>query len=202
MRSENIRLITGLVLIPAFLIGSNLLIIAMQTVLFIVLALLHGRKIRVVPTVIMLITIPLMNLLQENGRILLSIGALTVTAGALEIGVEKALTLIGLIYLSQFMVSGNPRFPGTFGRLLSLQFSCFDLITRTWKRPERGRFIASLDDVLYTMDQTMHARTHGVEQRVGEQPARSPLRELLSGTVLAAAVWGSFAIGFLETFPG
>lgn len=153
MQKPDIRIAAGLLMIPAFLLQPGLVVQGLQVFFLIVLAAMHGRKIRVVMITVVLASITAMNLLQENGRVLASIGSFSITLGALLTGLEKAMTLIGMIYLSQYMVSGKPRFPGWFGQLLSKQFLYFEHLVTAWKKPEKGKFIESLDTLLEEMEQ-------------------------------------------------
>jgi hypothetical protein len=153
MQKPDVRIAAGLLMIPAFLLQPGLVVQGLQVFFLIVLAAVHGRKIRIVMITIVLTSITAMNMLQENGRLLASIGSFPITLGALLTGLEKALTLIGMIYLSQYMVSGKPRFPGRFGQLLSKQFLYFEHLVTTWKKPEKGKFIESLDIMLEEMEQ-------------------------------------------------
>lgn len=123
---RNVPLIAGLIMLPAFVFQDRLLPLAVQVLFLIVLQIIIGRKVRILPIIIMLITVPGLNLFQSHGRVLAEIFGFPVTQGALVIGLRRALILIGLIYLSRFMVSRKPRFPGRIGSLLSLQFAFYE----------------------------------------------------------------------------
>jgi len=151
-RRRDPRLISGMLVLPALLLQPTLTGTTLLTFASISMALFHGRRFRIVPNMLVLLSVTLANLLQANGLVLVTVWGFSVTAGALAIGVKKALTLIGLIYVSQFMVSGRPSLPGAIGSLISLQLYYFERITEIWKRPGRGGLIAALDRLLFALD--------------------------------------------------
>ena len=61
----------------------------------------------------------LFNLLTPAGRVLLRIGGVAVTEGALTVGAGKAASLGGLMFLSRLMVDSRLRLPGAAGALLA-----------------------------------------------------------------------------------
>lgn len=146
------RIYLGMVMLPLFLLQEQLLLKAAMTLLFILLAVMHGRRFRPLPPAVMLLTVTGANLLQKNGEVLVSIGSFDVTWGALSIGMSKALTLIGMIYLSSFMVSARPNLPGALGRLLSLQLFYFERITEAFKTHSKGTLLERLDRVLFSLE--------------------------------------------------
>lgn len=60
-----------------------------------------GRKIKIVPHLIIFITMVATSLLTPSGKILLSLGSFPITLGSLENGIEKAFILSASISLSQ-----------------------------------------------------------------------------------------------------
>lgn len=148
-----LRIITGLLMVPPYLLQPSLIVMSVQMLFLIFLAAAHGRRIKVSMILIVLFSITAVHLLQANGRVLFQAGAFAVTLESLKIGFQKGATLVGMIYLSQFMVSGRPKFPGKFGQLLSKQFLYFEHLVSTWKRPERGKFIETLDRMLFDMEE-------------------------------------------------
>ena len=199
MQRSNLRIVTGLLMIPAFLLQKNLILMAAQIVFIMMIAVMKGRKIKPVPVIVVLSSVVLMNLLQVNGKVLFTIGSFSVTLGALKIGLDKALTLIGMLYVSQYMVSGKPKLPGKFGQLLSKQFLFFEHIVTSWKRPEKGNFIESLDVVLEEMEHiypdsdTSNSETNILYVRK---------MEIVTESVFVLCMWVGFIVGLLDIFPG
>lgn len=169
-----------------------------QVAFIMVIAVLKGRKIKPVPVLVVLTSVVLMNLLQVNGKVLFTIGSFSVTLGALKIGLDKALTLIGMLYVSQYMVSGRPKLPGKFGQLLSKQFLFFEHIVTSWKRPERGKFIESLDVVLEEME---HIYPDKDSFKSESNILYVKKIEALTETFFVLFMWAGFTVGILDILP-
>ncbi len=138
----------GLLLLPAFLFQTHLALRAGQAALFIGLALLSGRRIRPWNLIGISAGIVLMNLLVPYGRVLFDAGPFSITLGALQSGLLKAATVVGLIYLSLFSIRSELPFPGTFGGLLSRVIYYFERILSSPRRLDRRNLIGSLDTLL------------------------------------------------------
>lgn len=147
------RVYLGMIMLPLFLLQEALPVKGIMTLLFILLAVMHGRRFRPLPPAVMLLTVTGANLLQKNGEVLVSVGSFDVTWGALSIGLSKALTLIGMIYLSSYMVSARPDLPGALGRLLSLQLYYFERVTEAFKTHTGRTLLERLDRVLFSLDE-------------------------------------------------
>lgn len=149
MKSSNVRLYMGLLALPSILLQDSIVGIAIQAGYVIMLALTHGRRFRLLPNIILLASVSSAHLLQPHGLHLFSIGNFPITVGALLLGARKAFTLIALLYLSHYMVTGRPQFPGRLGKLVSLQFYYFERITTSWRSisPKRP-FIPAIDRLL------------------------------------------------------
>jgi hypothetical protein len=196
MKVSNLHLITGLAVLPAILLQDNLVGIGFQTIYVIILAISHGRKFRILPNLILLISVSAAHLLQPNGLHLFSIGTFPITLGALLLGARKACTLIALLYLSHYMASGKPKFPGRLGSLISLQFTYFDAITTDWhaiypKRP----FIAAIDKLLFGLS------VQDTSVTVQTTVKTASLRAILYSTVHMVVLWSLFVLGTLEVLP-
>ena len=171
---------------------------AAQVIFIMVVAVIKGKKVKPVPVLVVLISVVLMNLLQVNGKVLFTIGSFSVTLGALKIGLDKALTLIGMLYVSQYMVSGKPKLPGRFGQLLSKQFLFFEHIVTSWKRPEKGKFIESLDTVLEEMEHIYP----DTDLSNGETNILYVKKlEVVTESFFVLCMWVSFMVGLLDIFP-
>lgn len=154
MKQSHVRLSMGLVSLPAILLQDNLLGIGLQVLYVILLAITHGRRFRLLPNIILLFSVSSAHLLQPNGLHLFDVGGFPITLGALLLGARKALVLMALLYLSHYMVTGRPEFPGKLGRLISLQFYFFDKITSSWRSvtPKRP-FIGAIDRMMGLLEQ-------------------------------------------------
>jgi heptaprenyl diphosphate synthase len=131
--------------VPAFLLQNHLLFLGIQTVLVFVFALFQGKKIRILPPVILLVTITGLHLFSPIGKVLVSLGRISITSGALFFGLIKALTVIGLVYLSRGTVRSDVRIPGRFGAVIGRTFYYFNTITETWRRIPKQNIVERLD---------------------------------------------------------
>jgi hypothetical protein len=154
MKYSTLRLLSGAFLITGLIISESLTLRVCITIFLIILASWSGRKFRLLPNIILLVSISLAHTLSPNGLVLFSIGDFPITLGALSIGAQKGLLLISFIYASHYMMSSRPQIPGKLGNLLSLQFYYFDCLTTRWRLIEKKRpFIGALDQLLLGIDQ-------------------------------------------------
>ena len=194
---ENIRLTAGLCMLPALLLQNNLIGAIMQVIYIIMLALTHGRRFRIIPNLVILFSVSLAHLLQPNGLRLFTIANFPITAGALALGARKALVLIGLLYLSQFMITGRPTFPGRLGKILSLQFYFFERITTGWKEIPKRPFIGALDNLLFSLEKIDPAQ----DTMLGRNSIVSIRRESLLGILHVAVFWTIYILGRTNHIP-
>ncbi len=134
------KFICGLIMIPAFVFQPNLLLITFEAVLFMILSGISGKRIRILPNIIMLAGITAANLITPIGYVLAEIGPVKITAGALASGLQKSFMLIGLIYISRYSIRQGLSFPGRIGSLVSLVFYYFERITEGERLGKEGLF--------------------------------------------------------------
>lgn len=146
--------ITGVVLIACFLLQQNLVVRAVQTVLFAVLAVIAGKRIRWAYFAIMLSTITIFNLLTPLGEVLATVGPFPITRGALHQGLLKGLAIPGLVFISLFAVQPELRLPGRFGGLVASLFYYFERLLDGRKRVKISRFTESIDELLLELTET------------------------------------------------
>ncbi len=198
MKTANIRLFTGLVALPAILLQDNPLGVMLQAIYVIILALTHGRKFRLLPNLILMLSVSSAHLLQPNGYLIVSIGSFPITLGALLLGLRKAFTLIALLYLSHYMVTGRPEFPGRLGKVISLQFYYFDKITSGWREitPKRP-FIKAVDTLMLNLTEEKAASI----MSIGKDEVVFNRRELLENILHTVVLWGLFLLGAWHILP-
>ncbi|MCK5408419.1 MAG: hypothetical protein KAJ37_13215, partial [Candidatus Krumholzibacteria bacterium] len=93
--SPSFLFVTGLLLAPAIIVQQNLIVKTAQTVVFLVLALLSvsvAKRRLFIGSIIFMTTTIVVNLFSPVGRVMLRIGPLAVTRGALVVGLSKATT--------------------------------------------------------------------------------------------------------------
>jgi heptaprenyl diphosphate synthase len=146
-----------------------------------------GKKIKWMYFVIMVSSITFFNLLTPMGRVLVSVGPITITGGALRNGVMKGFTIIGLVFISLFSIRPDLRLPGRLGGLLVRLFYYFERIVETKRQKlEARRIIGSIDDILDSLYQP---------GRPQQPPAEAAAMTTAAGAVfMATAVAGNWAL--------
>ena len=140
--------IISMLCLPVFLLLPALRATWTAVAVFFVLTLLRRGKVRILPSVIIVAGIVFFSLLSPYGKLLLSVGGLDVTQGALESGLHKSGILIGMVFLSQFAVSPRLHFPGRIGSFLSGVFRTFNALTARRISLRPGSVISSIDSRL------------------------------------------------------
>ena len=143
--------IAGLFIMPALLFNPNVALRILQFLFFWFLAWLSGRKNNPLITITVIFTIVAFNLIVPYGQILASIGAFSITLGALMMGLLRAVTLTGLIMLSRFTIRRDLKFPGLFGELISESFRIFADIMNQKQRITRKNLIVDIDQMLIAL---------------------------------------------------
>lgn len=142
---------TGCAALPAFLFLESIPARAAITAVFVALALLSGKRLRPWYPLSATLGIVAAHLLLPSGRVLLSLGSFPIASGSLEMGAARALTFVGLVYLSFFSVRPGLPLPGRFGGLLARTIYHFErLLEEPW-RPDRRDLCGSLDRLLWSI---------------------------------------------------
>lgn len=141
--------IASLLCIPAIIVSEGLPFLIATTALMYCLQALSGRKIRIVPPIMLLLSLLLLSLFEPNGKVLLSLGAVAFTQGSLSIALQKGLRLISLLAASQCLVASNPKLKGKAGEILMLTLSYFGILSYSFKSTN-GSLIERVDQTLST----------------------------------------------------
>ena len=145
--------IAGLLAMPALLFNPIPLMRVVQFLFFWLLCWIAGKKNNPLITITVILVIVAFNLLVPYGRVLYSIGSFRITLGALMTGIQRAVTLQGLIMLSRLSVRRDLKFPGSFGELLGNSFRYFALIMDSKKRITRKNFMEDIDKLMMDMSE-------------------------------------------------
>lgn len=190
--SPGVLIVAGVAAIPSFLFQSNLILQIVQVATFFIAAAALGKRIRLLPPLIMLVSITLLNIFTPIGKVLFSVGRFSITLGALRLGLQKALTLIGLIYLSRATVRSDLRLPGKFGSIITKTFYYFDQIYEKWSTIPRQPIIKRLDALLTSI--------YG-QERLSEENNREKQSMGLPGYCIIAVFllvqWSLFSMQFI-----
>jgi len=206
--------VAGLLAMPSFLFDPSLPFRAAQFFLFWFFVWAVGRKNSAIATLSVAAGIVAFNLIVPYGRVLFALGAFRVTEGSLLGGIEKAVTVEGLIMLSKATIRSDLRLPGSFGALIGDSFRYFDRILEKKGHIDRKDITGSIDRLLLELSADQEAAAlmaadaaasagpgadatpitaHG-ENGWAPASARGPGRSRVGRFVLAAAVCASWAL--------
>jgi heptaprenyl diphosphate synthase len=147
-----------------------------------------GKKNAIVMTVLVIFSIVLFNVLTPYGQALFSIGAFTITKGAILTGIKRGVTLEGLVMLSKASVREDLHLPGGFGAIIGESFRIFALIMEQKQRIRPKTILADLDALLLELDST----AYGIGSGQHEQSAALGIIVLIAAVCLS---WGIFCGG-------
>jgi uncharacterized membrane protein len=187
--------ICGIVSVFPFLFTESLAAKAFLAALYMALAVPAGKKIRILPNVILLFTVTAVHCLRPFGKVLFTLGTWPLTEGALQAGLIKALTLTGLVYLSRLTVRPQLRFPGRAGGIFSAMLSDFERITGCGVKIRRKDFWAGLDRLFQAVYETgAQAGGSACGSPAPAPGAGNAFSRYALWTVFAAVNWAVFAI--------
>ncbi|WP_319416289.1 hypothetical protein [Marispirochaeta aestuarii] len=189
--NPTVRFWTGVSLIPGFFMGASLELLLLHCMVFAVAVVLAGKRIRFFYYAMMIFSITLFHLLNPVGRVLLEIGPLTLTAGALEQGLMKGFTLSGLVLLSLFSVTPALRFPGRLGGMLARTMYYFEEILNGRGHLEVKNIIGSMDTVLM---QALPPGDETVLETHSSSAFRGTLLQFPFIILLEGLVWGPLVL--------
>ncbi len=182
------RLAAGVLLAAALVAQEDLLLRAAQALAFAALAWLVQPRLRLRRTVVFLAATVAFNLLSPTGRVLLRIGGLAVTEGALLVGARKAASLGGLLFLSRLVVDSRLRLPGTAGALLASSLAFLARLMDDRVRFDLRNPVRSLDRALLAARNDAHEPAPA-----GGGTTTRPGRTCVVGLLVlcgCAVVWG------------
>lgn len=140
--------LSGLLAMPAFLFNPSLLLRILQFFFFWFCAWAVGKRVSVPAMLFAIAGIVGFNLLVPYGLELYRVGGFRITAGALTAGIERAITVEGLILLSKATIRSDLRLPGAFGSLVGESFRYFDRIMERKGGVERKNPIGGIDRLM------------------------------------------------------
>ncbi len=182
----------GLLLSPALWLQSHLAWKAAQALLFFGLAAWarpRGWWRAGLASLVFLAATVAVNLAVPLGRVIGRVGPWSITQGALESGLAKGLTLVGLVYLSRFCVRPDLRLPGTAGRYVARTLFYLNRLLELRARLSLARLADSLDEVLESLWSESQAR-----KPVSAAPVRRSVGAFAVLAGLAAVNYGILLI--------
>ena len=118
-------------------------------VIFVCIVFLKKKKVRLVPSLIIILSVTALSLLSPYGKILWTIGNFRITQGALESGLLRSGKLCAMVFMSQSAVDKNLKLPGKFGSFMETVFVTVSELTS--KKIEKGsarNLISAVDEIL------------------------------------------------------
>ncbi len=127
---------------------DNVFIIYGITGAALVCNLLSKKKIRLLPSLMIIASVTFFSLLVPHGKILTEIWKLKITEGALVSGLIRSGRLCGALFLSKLAVDRNLKLPSKAGLFMNLVFCYFEKLSAGKIKTEKKNFIKNLDQVL------------------------------------------------------
>lgn len=143
--------ICGILCLIAFILQDSILIKTSTVILFFILAWVKRGKIKILPSLFILLSVMIFALFSPVGKVLFRIGSFPITLGALEVGFRKGIVLIGMVFISQFAISKEISLPGKMGSLISGMFYWFNALGGTAFKVEKKGIIKSIDERLVSV---------------------------------------------------
>lgn len=146
------RLCFSLIFMILLMVVKNLWVQIGIVLLFFVLVLIkrHG-KVKWLPSLLILIFVTLFSLCVPFGKVLFSIGTWKITLGALSSGLERSFLLIGMVFISQFMVDKNISLPGKLGFMVESIFLVYDRLVVEKISFKKRNIVEAIDEKLLSL---------------------------------------------------
>ncbi|MCL2192322.1 MAG: Gx transporter family protein [Treponema sp.] len=179
--------VAGLFMALIFLHDRTLPGLITHFLFFCLLVWVSGRRNNYIATAGFIVGIVFFNLLVPHGRVLLTLGPLQITQGSLFAGLERAITLSGLMMLSRVCVRNDLRLPGSIGSLLAEALRMLELMRGKLRKMNRGQIIAGIDGIMLEVETAPPA---GDGDLLRKKPRRNTkgILVLLAIVVLTAAI--------------
>ncbi|WP_320127660.1 Gx transporter family protein [uncultured Sphaerochaeta sp.] len=183
--------LASLACIVSILFVDNLIILVLITVLMYLLQHFAHRRILMVPPVMLVISMLILSLFEPNGKVLLSVGSVAVTQGALNIAMIKALRLICLLSASQCISASNPNLQGRTTAYIPLTLGYFNLLSSSFKAGT-GSLTERVDQALLKTAQGDHPMASKQGRNI--QTISKPLFVLISLLIASLAIVSKYII--------
>lgn len=117
-------------------------------ILFFILASIKRKKVRILPSVFITLTIVFFALLSQHGKVLLTFGSFRITSDSLFLGLRRSGILVGMVFLSQIIISPKLKLPGKAGKFLKQVFFWLEELTNVRLKFRPKHIIETLDNRL------------------------------------------------------
>ena len=121
--------------------------------IFFILACVKCRRVRVIPSLVIVLSVTFFSLMSPSGEVLLSIGSFKITLDSLLLGLRRSGILVGMVFLSRLIISqeSGKTFISHGGRIagkLTEVFFFLNLLTEKKISFKKGRIIEAIDQRL------------------------------------------------------
>ena len=124
-----LNLILSLLLIFPLVLQKNLVILFIQFFSMIIFAFIRKKRVKLLPSFFITISLVFFSLLSPFGKVWFSIGNFTITEGAFFLGLKKSFVLCGMVFISQIATSFEINIKGNFGKMISEVFYWFSIFS-------------------------------------------------------------------------
>lgn len=146
--TPTLRFGLGFPLLAALLFADSLAVRAIAAAVGLALLLSDSAKIRLAPTLTVPAGIVLFSLLVPFGKVLASPLGFPITEGALLLGIKKALSIEGMVFISRWMLRSGLRLPGRAGKILADSLAILKALTERRKDFKANDPIGSIDRLM------------------------------------------------------
>jgi heptaprenyl diphosphate synthase len=174
-------------MMPALVFNPNPYFRVLQFLFFWFLAFLAGKRNNPLITILIILGIVAFNLLAPYGRVLFSRGLFRITEGALLAGIQRGVTLEGLIMLSRAAIRRDLRLPGSFGKLIGESFRILAFVQERKNTITRKNFVQAIDNLMIELSETEELCIPAAEKR--RRPAAAGRIILAAAVILAWLPW-------------
>lgn len=133
-----------------FLLINNPLVKLALSLIYIIVSIINGQKVKILPNILLFISIVIISLFSPYGKVLLQLGPILITEEAILSGINKASLLIGMIYISRTLTLNNVKLKGSLGRVIERTFIYFNQLTRGDKITIKN-FMTEIDNRLLNL---------------------------------------------------
>ncbi len=145
---SNILFITTILCFPAVLFQAVTFYLWINVLLFLLLLFCKNGRVKILPSLFILLSIIFFNLLTPTGKVYIYIGDFAITEGALFFGLQKAGILLSMVFISQYAITKDLSLPGKIGFFLNSMFYFFERLTDHKAKFNVKKPFISIDDIL------------------------------------------------------
>ncbi len=138
----------GIVCVPALLFSHSLVYRLYFFIFFWLFSWCTGKKNLLIVTIVIFSGTVFFNLLVPYGEVFFRWGGFAITRGALHSGLEKAVTLEGLMMLSKATIRADLTLPGFLGATIGESFRIYEQLMGGQKKIRWSNLFESLDTFL------------------------------------------------------